>query len=155
MVTINSNNSIQALQSPSFGQGSIGSTGVAQNFEDFLALVTAQLQNQDPSSPLDPNQFAQQLVSYANVEQATSTNEKLEHLIELTKSQNTNDGVLSSTSLIGKTIEAGGNVVELSEGDATFSYHLPHDAASSLVTIKDPRGNIVFSSEGESAGGKQ
>ena len=100
MVTVNSNNSIPTLPNTSFGQSSADTLGVAENFEDFLALVTAQLQNQDPSSPLDPNQFAQQLVNYANVEQATSTNDKLEQLIELTKSQNTNDGVLSSASLI-------------------------------------------------------
>lgn len=154
MVTVNSSNSIPALPNNSFGQSSADTLGVAENFEDFLALVTAQLQNQDPSSPLDPNQFAQQLVNYANVEQATSTNEKLEQLIELTKSQNTNDGVLSSASLIGKTIEAGGNIVELSGGETTFSYSLPHDAAASVITVKDQNGNEVFSSEGETEGGR-
>ena len=50
--------------------GSTASTGLADNFQTFLTLLTTQLQNQNPLDPLDTNQFTQQLVQFAGVEQA-------------------------------------------------------------------------------------
>ncbi|MCH2037149.1 MAG: flagellar hook assembly protein FlgD [Rickettsiales bacterium] len=154
MVTVSPINDIQAVSSSSGGQFANDSLGLADNFEDFLILLTAQLENQDPAAPLDPNQFAQQLIDYANVEQAATTNDKLDQLIELTRNQNTNEAVLTSTSLIGKTIEAEGNIVELIDGQTTFNYSLPEEAVSSFISIKDMEGNTVFSSDGAKSGGK-
>ena len=42
---------------------------LAKNFSQFLALLTTQLKNQNPLDPLDTNQFTQQLVQFAQVEQ--------------------------------------------------------------------------------------
>ena len=44
-------------------------TGIADNFQTFLTLLTTQLQHQNPLDPLDTNQFTQQLVQFAQVEQ--------------------------------------------------------------------------------------
>jgi len=52
-------------------------------FTTFLSLLTTQLKNQDPLSPLDTNQFTQQLVSFSQVEQAINTNTKLSSLLSL------------------------------------------------------------------------
>ena len=46
-----------------------GSTMLASNFETFLTLLTSQLKNQDPLSPVDSNQFTAQLTQMAGVEQ--------------------------------------------------------------------------------------
>jgi len=59
-----------------------GST-LAGNFQTFLTLLTTQLQNQDPLSPLDTNQFTQQLVQFASVEQQLKTNDQLTTLVSL------------------------------------------------------------------------
>src|SRR2546429_3268988 len=65
-----------------------GSTGIdkntlAGNFQTFLTLLTTQLKNQNPLDPLDTNQFTQQLVEFAGVEQQLKTNDGLTSLISL------------------------------------------------------------------------
>ena len=51
------------------------------NFSTFLNLLTTQLKNQDPTSPMDTNQFTQQLVMYSQVEQQIQSNSNLKTLI--------------------------------------------------------------------------
>src|SRR5215217_5655860 len=62
------------------------STGLADNFQTFLTLLTTQLKNQNPLDPLDTNQFTQQLVQFAGVEQQLKSNEQLKALVEIEKS---------------------------------------------------------------------
>ena len=57
------------------------SVKLADTFDSFLTLLTAQLTNQDPLDPLDPNEFTDQLVSFTNVEQSIATNKNLEQLL--------------------------------------------------------------------------
>ncbi|WP_262423038.1 flagellar hook capping FlgD N-terminal domain-containing protein [Brevundimonas denitrificans] len=61
-----------------------GSQMMASNFETFLLLLTAQLKNQDPLSPLDSNEFTGQLTQMAGVEQQLLTNDLLTALLEQT-----------------------------------------------------------------------
>ena len=56
---------------------------IASNFTTFLQLLTTQLQNQNPLDPLDTNQFTQQLVQFAQVEQQMKSNDQLSTLISL------------------------------------------------------------------------
>ncbi len=57
--------------------------GSPDNFQTFLTLLTTQLQNQNPLDPLDTNQFTQQLVQFAGVEQQLKTNDQLATLVAL------------------------------------------------------------------------
>jgi len=50
---------------------------LAKNFDTFLTLLTTQLKNQNPLEPLDSNQFTQQLVQFAGVEQQMKMNTQL------------------------------------------------------------------------------
>src|SRR3954465_7940033 len=56
---------------------------IASNFTQFLQLLTTQLKNQDPLSPMDTNQFTQQLVEFSQVEQQLKTNDSLTALVSL------------------------------------------------------------------------
>src|ERR1044072_5037705 len=56
---------------------------LAGDFQTFLTLLTTQLQNQNPLDPLDTNQFTQQLVQFAGVEQQLKTNDQLTSLVSL------------------------------------------------------------------------
>ena len=71
--------------SSSSSTSSTATTGIADNFQTFLTLLTTQLQNQNPLDPLDTNQFTQQLVQFAGVEQQLKTNDSLSSLISLQK----------------------------------------------------------------------
>ena len=55
----------------------VDNTMIASNFTTFLQLLTTQLKNQNPLDPLDTNQFTQQLVQFAQVEQQMKSNDQL------------------------------------------------------------------------------
>ncbi|HEX2801368.1 MAG TPA: flagellar hook capping FlgD N-terminal domain-containing protein, partial [Phenylobacterium sp.] len=55
----------------------LGRTSLVENFNTFLSLLTTQLKNQDPTAPLDSNQFTQQLVQMTGVEQQLNSNDLL------------------------------------------------------------------------------
>ncbi|MDB5525955.1 MAG: flgD [Rhizobium sp.] len=67
------------------------------NYDSFLKLLVAQMQNQDPTDPVDATQQMSQLASFSNVEQAIKTNAHLESLIQ-------ENSLTQATSLIGKTV---------------------------------------------------
>src|ERR1700720_126620 len=93
----------------------IGSQQLAGNFNTFLTLLTTQLQNQDPLDPLDTNQFTQQLVEFASVEQQINMNTNLQSLITM---QQTTEAT-SALQLVGSTITVGGNSATLSNATST------------------------------------
>src|ERR1700747_546646 len=93
---------------------------LASNFDTFLSLLTTQLKNQDPLSPLDSNQFTQQLVQMTGVEQQLNTNDLLKQRVA-----NTAGGVATAVSLIGKDVKAVSDTANLSSGKAQWSYNLP------------------------------
>jgi hypothetical protein len=73
--------------SKSNSSGTSGAT-LADNFQSFLLLLTTQLQNQNPLDPLDTNQFTQQLVQFAQVEQQLKSNSQLESLVKSSRPRN-------------------------------------------------------------------
>lgn len=120
-----------------------------KNFDNFLTLLTAQLRNQDPVSPLNPTEFTTQLVQFTAVEQAIRQNKNLEELIALQKTSQS----AAMVGYVGKTIEAKGSSVFLSEGKAEFTYRLDGAAAKTTITITDSSGKLVRSAIGQTAKG--
>lgn len=120
------------------------------DYTQFLNMLMTQLQNQDPTEPLDVNQFTQQLVMFASVEQQVSTNLNMEKLVDLYEAQ----GVGSAVSYIGKMVEAKGNGGFLTGGTAPFVYSLAAPAEKVSVLITDASGRAVFSGNGTGNAGK-
>ena len=75
---------------------------LVSNFETFLSLLTAQLKNQDPLSPLDSNEFTAQLTQMTGVEQQLLTNDLLTSLLAAQQG----GGLSGATSYIGKDATA-------------------------------------------------
>ncbi len=113
---------------------STGSTDqmVASNFTTFLQLLTTQLQNQNPLDPLDTNQFTQQLVQFAQVEQQMKSNDQLASLLALEKSAQQT----TALAYVGHTVVVDGATTELTSTGATWSFNAPK-TATATVTIKD------------------
>ena len=139
-----------ALISAPTGAAAISKAKLATDFDQFLKLLTAQLQNQDPLDPLNSNEFVQQLVSFTGVEQAIATNANLENLIALNKAGQ----AASAVGYLGTTIEATGNQIVLAGGEARFLYTLPENAASTGILIADESGKTVFVGEGNITAGE-
>jgi flagellar basal-body rod modification protein FlgD len=119
------------------------------NFNTFLTLLTTQLQNQDPLSPMDSNQFTQQLVEFSGVEQQINTNDNLKTLIGLTQSQ----GVNNAVGYLGKTVTLTNGKAALSGGAANWTYALNNTAATTALTVTDANGKVVYVTQGETNSG--
>ena len=124
-------------------------TGLGSDFQTFLKLLTTQLKNQNPLSPLDTNQFTQQLVSFSQVEQAINANDKLANLVSL---QSTNQ-TISALPLVGHTIQYADNQGALVNGQATFGYTLPSNAASANIVISDASGKVLYQTPAQPTSG--
>lgn len=125
-----------------------GSTMLASNFETFLALLTAQLKNQDPLSPVDSNQFTSQLTQMAGVEQQLLTNDLLTSLLA---GQQAN-GLSAAANYIGNEATAVWSSVRFEDGQASWSYELASDATSATLQVLDGSGNVVWSGDAPQRG---
>lgn len=124
---------------------------LGQDFDQFLRLLTTQLQNQDPLSPMDSTEFTNQLVQFSNVEQAIKQNDYLEKLLTMQTLNLTALGV----SFIGKDVEVSGDTFEKpAEGPVTFSYEMPAEAATGTISIVDENGQVVWTQAAETAAGR-
>jgi flagellar basal-body rod modification protein FlgD len=126
-------------------------TGLADNFEMFLTLLTEQMKNQDPLEPLDSSQFVNQLVDFSSVEQQISQNQNLESLLVLQSAS----AQLASVGYIGREATANTPQTSLSNGSANWSYTNPQDASTTSLTIKDEGGRVVARFNGETGSGIQ
>ena len=135
----------------SAGQTKSDSQSLNANFDTFLQLLTTQLKNQNPTDPLDANEFTKQLVQYSAVEQEIKSNKNLEALIQL---QSVN-AATAATSFIGKTITVESAQTGLANGQALWQYDASGSAAAATFTIRDDAGNTVYETTGELKHGKQ
>src|SRR3954465_7659759 len=116
--------------------------GIASNFTAFLQLLTTQLQNQNPLEPLDTNQFTQQLVQFARVEQQLRSNDQLETLVALQKSTQAS----AALDFVGKTVVVSGATTHLgTTGNTVWTFSSPKPASAN-VAIRDSKGQTAFSS---------
>ena len=115
------------------------STGLADNFQTFLTLLTTQLQNQNPLDPLDTNQFTQQLVQFAGVEQQLKSNEQLKALLALEKSAQSTNALI----YVGNTVAVDGSTQKF-DGSATWNLKA-EKSATAAITITNSTGQTVYS----------
>lgn len=125
-----------AVQTVNSGIGSL-----ANNYETFLKLLTTQLKNQDPLSPLDTKDFTQQLTQMTGVQQQLLTNQLLTQLI----SQGQVDTSSKAVDLIGKTVTAENPTVALKDGKAQFNYSIASGVAETQFDIINGNGQVVWS----------
>ncbi|WOH80681.1 flagellar hook capping FlgD N-terminal domain-containing protein [Bradyrhizobium sp. BEA-2-5] len=126
--------------SSSSGSGlTTSSQGIADNFQTFLTLLTTQLQNQNPLDPLDTNQFTQQLVQFAGVEQQLKTNDQLKSLIEIEKSAQSTQALV----YVGNTVAVDGSKTQFDKS-ATWNLVSPQ-ATSATITITSATGQTAYS----------
>jgi flagellar basal-body rod modification protein FlgD len=84
-------------------------------YNQFLQLLVAELQNQDPTNPTDPTQYMSQLASFSSVEQQVQTNSTLDSLLS---AQATNIIGQKLTSADGSTTGTVASVVISTGGGA-------------------------------------
>jgi flagellar basal-body rod modification protein FlgD len=119
--------------------GNSALNSLSSNFSDFLSLLTTQLQNQDPTSPMDSNQFTSELVQFSSVEQQINTNTSLTQLIQLTQAGE----VMQSSAMVGKQVEVQSGDLVLQNGQANVKFTAPA-AEPALVSVSTDAGTKVL-----------
>lgn len=112
---------------------SAATASLTGNYNDFLKLLMTQLQNQDPTSPMDTNAFTSQLVQYSSVEQQINTNASLTQLIQLTQGGE----ILQSSTLVGKPVTVTSDHVALQGGTGSVQFNTTTSQPVSIGVYSD------------------
>jgi flagellar basal-body rod modification protein FlgD len=141
----------------SSSSGSSGSTlssttdaTLAGNFQTFLTLLTTQLQNQNPLDPLDTNQFTQQLVEFAGVQEQLNTNDSLQTLVSLQQTAQATQAL----TFVGKTAIVNGNTATMSNSSATWELNVPSNSNVN-ISIANSSGQTVYTATVPESAGTQ
>ncbi len=129
---------VAATSTPASATG-VDKTTLANNFQTFLTLLTTQLKNQNPLEPLDTNQFTQQLVQFAQVEQQLKQNDQLATLVSIEKTAQST----TALAFVGARVAVDGQTAELTNGQATWALKVPKPAVTT-VNIKSASGQTVY-----------
>ena len=124
--------------SSTFGAGSTSKSS-SIDMTEFLTLFTTQLQNQDPSNPLESYELAAQLAQFSTVERLTAMNENIEQMESYLLSMNNSMMV----QMLGKEITGESDILQLKEGQVTEAdYELSADAEVN-IKVYDDQGQLV------------
>jgi flagellar basal-body rod modification protein FlgD len=138
--TPQTNSSSSSSASSAASANALANTQIAGNFQSFLELLTTQLQNQNPLSPLDTNQFTQQLVEFAGVQQQINTNDSLATLVSLQQTAQSSQAL----EFVGKTAVVKGNTAQMVNSEAGWEFNIP-TASTINISIANSSGATVYS----------
>lgn len=110
------------------------------NYQTFLTMLTTQLQNQDPTSPMDSSQFTTELVQFSGVEQQINTNSNLTQLIQLAQGS----AVEQSSQLLGKHVQATSSQLALQQGTSQVDF-TALTSGPVAIAVTDSSGNPLYS----------
>lgn len=127
----------------------VAKKSLSDNFDQFLTMLTVQLQNQDPLSPMDSSEFTNQLVMFSQLEQEIAQNSNLEQLMAMQQSAEST----AALGYLGHEIEAESSAVWLNKGETKFTYSMPAGADNATITILDLDGKTVASIPAETEAG--
>ena len=119
------------------------SDGTEQNLkqEDFFALLTEQLANQDPTKPVDNDQLVSQMTSFTTAEGISQLNEKFGSFA----SSMTSNQALQASSLIGQNVLVTGNIGHIAnEGQGINGVIINEQTSQNTkIAIQNSQGEVV------------
>jgi flagellar basal-body rod modification protein FlgD len=140
-------NSILARQDQN-QQAAAGAEANIVDKDGFLKLLIAQMQNQDPLSPMDNTEFLSQMAQFSELEQLQNINGNLTSSLQWDLLFNQTINNTMATSLIGREVEAFGDEIVLGEnGAAKVRYELSAFAKDVSFEVLDSEGNTVYSEQ--------
>ncbi len=131
-------NAAASTSSTSGSTSSDALSSLTSNYNQFLSLLTAQLQHQDPTSPMDTDSFTSELAQFAGVEQQINTNTNLTQLLSL----NQDSEVSQSTSLVGRQAVVSSSQLPLQNGSAEVQLN-PTTSGTVDLAITNSAGTVV------------
>ncbi|GGB75852.1 flagellar hook assembly protein FlgD [Henriciella pelagia] len=113
---------------------------MGEEFDNFLKLLTAQLRNQDPLSPLDSTQFVEQLATFSSLEQQVRGNASLESMASMIGDIH----AMFASEWIGKSVTVESSWVPYSGQSVDFMVNAPDAADKAILNIKDSAGETIW-----------
>jgi flagellar basal-body rod modification protein FlgD len=112
----------------------------------FLRLLIAQLEHQDPLSPMENADFTAQLAQFSTLEQVEAMNANLHTLVQSQATVNASQAKTQALSLLGREVEMRGNTMQVQQGVASpLAYTLPAHSTEVLINILDQDGHLLQS----------
>lgn len=108
-----------------------------------------QLKNQDPTSPLDTNQFTSELVQFSQVEQQINTNTSLTQLIQLTQGGD----LTQASAMLGSQVTAQASEIPLQNGKGSISF-TAQSAEPVAIAIYNSAGQQIKDASMQAAAGQ-
>ncbi len=139
MTTINTGTGNNVASTYNESLAGTSKTSLADNFATFLQLLTTQLKNQNPLDPMDTNQFTQQLVQFAQVEQQLKSNDQLSSLVSLQQTAQSTQAL----GFVGHIVALDGQTSRLANGSAGWSFNSPKPATAT-INIVNSAGATVY-----------
>jgi flagellar basal-body rod modification protein FlgD len=123
-------------------------TSLAGNFNDFLSLLTTQLQNQDPTSPMDTSQFTSQLVQFTGVAEQITANSTLSQILAVGQTQQ----LTQASGMVGDQVAFTGGTLALQNGAAQVDFQTT-SAEPVQITVTNSAGVTIGSQTVNAASG--
>lgn len=136
-------NTDTTAQSASSNAASSASTteNIGEEFNTFLQLLTAQIRNQDPLSPLDSTQFVEQLATFSSLEQQVRSNDSLQSIATMMSDLH----AIVASEWLGQSVSVESSWVPYSGSAVNFGFDAPADTDRAILTIRDADGNVSWS----------
>jgi len=141
MSTVDTNTTTNTSNSSSSSSSS-SSTG-AMSQSDFLKLMVAQLQAQDPTNPVDNQQFASQMAQFSTLSATQDLNTTVTSLASQLTAASQTGQVLSSASLVGRNVMVPATTTAYDGSTATKGAVNVATAGAVVINITDASGNPV------------
>lgn len=132
--TLTAATTASAASAPASGTDTV----IDSDFETFLKMLTAQLENQDPLNPLESQDFATQLATFSGVEQQTQTNALLEDMLGAINAS----GLGEMSQWIGKEAQIA-DTLPFAGAPMTLSFDVPPGARTSALVVRNSQGEEV------------
>ena len=115
-------------------------SSIDESYDMFLQLLTTQLQNQDPTDPMDSDQITEQFLNYSSIEQQVLTNDMLSTMMEMVEEMQYGN----PTEYLGNDVTFFSDTTALTNGTASWTYTASTDVDEVAITITDEDGNEIY-----------
>ncbi|HEX7650899.1 MAG TPA: flagellar hook capping FlgD N-terminal domain-containing protein [Noviherbaspirillum sp.] len=119
---------IDATAAAGASSSQVGNLGI----QDFLKILTSQLNNQDPLKPVDNQEFIAQIAQFTTLEQSRQLNDKISQLL-------TQQSTTQSVGMLGKTVDVSSNSGNVTGTVVAISFN----AGTPQLSVHTTSGNTV------------